>query len=110
MAKEVLELDKSFTTDEAISILLENPGLRAVQLPASQVKRLAIPTVRFLNSHNVYVVTKEQAAGRPGFQVAEGLVAEAQKLKDAGKTLSETAKELKVAESTLYIHVWKGLK
>ena len=107
---EILELDKPFTTIEAKSFLEENPGLRAVQLPESQAKRLADSTIVFLESQGIGIIKKLSGSGRPKFKATPELIEKAQSLKSNGKSLTKAARELNLSPSTLYVHIWKKLR
>ncbi|MFC1455066.1 hypothetical protein ACFLQI_03200 [Candidatus Undinarchaeota archaeon] len=107
---EILELDKPFTTVEARSFLEENLDLKAVQLPESQANRLADSTIIFLESQGVAIIKKLSGSGRPKFKATPELIEKVQNLKSNGKSLTETAKELNLSPSTLYVHIWKKLQ
>ena len=104
----ILKLDKLIGLEKMVGLL--GPDIEAVELPKSQVERLSDSVRAFLKSQGVYIITRHEGLGRPGFEKTPELVQRARELKKQGLGLTRAAKELGIPESTLYAHIWKDLK
>ena len=104
----ILKLDRVIGLERMVELL--GPEIEAVELPKSQSERLSESVRAFLGSRGVYVITRHEGLGRPGFRRSPELVERALELKKNGYGLTRAAKELGIPESTLYTHIWKDLK
>lgn len=104
----ILKLDKLVGLEKMVELV--SPEIEAVELPKSQADRLSDSVRAFLRSRGVFIITRHEGLGRPGFRKSAELVQAAKELKRKGFGLTRAAKELGIPESTLYSHIWKDLK
>jgi len=104
----ILKLDKLVGMEKMVELV--TPEVEAVELPKSQVERLSENVKAFLRSKGIYIITRYERLGRPGFRKDPELLKRAKELKAQGYGLTKAAKELGIPESTLYTHIWKDLK